>query len=115
MSGLLSHRQDPFLFLFPPVVALLGFVLSVHAWPGINAALRVIAQWQEKQSELGSSRAELDGYRVTPKSSGKDANRSGSDKEQLRQGTVFANHAPWIFATAWCYFGTLPFYLYLRS
>jgi hypothetical protein len=42
MSGLIGHWQDPFTLVFPPVLAVLGLVLSLQAWPGIRAGYAVI-------------------------------------------------------------------------
>jgi hypothetical protein len=44
MSGLIGHWQDPFTLVFPPVLAVLGLVLSLQAWPGIRAGYAVVPE-----------------------------------------------------------------------
>lgn len=103
MNAAFGHWRGPFTLLLPPVLALLGFVLSLQAWPGIRAARAVIGRWHAKQEELFARAPELDAY------------RSGASDGRLRQGVLFAARAPWIFGPAWCYFGALPVWLHVAG
>jgi hypothetical protein len=40
MSGLVGSWKDPYTLLFPPVLAVLGLVLSFQAWPGSARGMR---------------------------------------------------------------------------
>ena len=111
MSSSLGKWHNPFTLLLPPPLALLGLVLSFHAWAGVRAAAAVLAQWHARQDELFGRNPDLDAYR--PAVPGGAGAADGAETERLRrQGTVFAKHAPGIFAVAWCYLGLLPLWLY---
>lgn len=105
MSASLERWHNPFSLVFPPSLALLGLVLALYAWPGIEAAWKVIAQWHAKQEELLARRGDLAEYGPS----------GASARDRLRRGTMFAQYAPRVFAVAWCCFGAMPVVFYLRG
>ncbi len=107
MSASLGRWHNPFSLVFPPSLALLGLALALYAWPGIEAAYKVIGRWHEMQDELLSRGAGLEAYRLAP--------AGASAGERLERGTMFAKHAPKVFAAAWLCFGAMPVFFYLRS
>jgi hypothetical protein len=107
MSASLGRWHNPFSLVFPPSFALLGLVLALYAWPGIEAAYKVIGQWHEKQDELLSRNAALGEYSL--------ATAEASVRNRLKRGTMFAKYAPKVFAVAWLCFGAMPVVFYLRS
>jgi hypothetical protein len=66
MSGLVGAWQDPFTLLFPPVLAVLGLILSFQAWPGIRAGYAVIAMWHQKERKLLTRADDLDEFDYLP-------------------------------------------------
>lgn len=114
-SGLIGQWGEPFALLFPPVVALLGLVLALQAWPGIKAAYDVIEEWRQRQDALLAASPELSRYDLHATARGPDAPQPNIANRHFRQGALFARHAPWIFALAWCYFGVLPVILALTK
>lgn len=100
MSAAFGRWHSRFTLLFPPALALLGVVLSAQAWPGIRAARAVIGHWHAREEDLFARAPESGAY------------RSGAPAGRSRQGVPFAVHAPWVFAPAWCHFGTVAVCLY---
>ena len=108
MSASIGRWHNAFSLVFPPSLALLGLALALYAWPGIEAAHRVIGEWHAKQDELLARNAALARYSL-PEPAGASA------EERLRRGTMFAKHAPKVFAAAWLCFGAMPIVFYLRD
>lgn len=112
-SGLIGKWQQLFTFLFPPVIALLGLVLALQAWPGIKAAYDVIEQWRKRQDALLAASPDLRRYDLYADARGPDGPLPNVARRHFHQGALFARHAPWVFAVAWCYFGALSVILAL--
>ena len=112
MSGLIGHWQDPFALVFPPVLAVLGLVLSLQAWPGIRAGYAVIGLWHQKERHLLIGDNDLNEYDYLP------APRETGDepdewlRKRSREGALFTRQAPLVFIVAWCCFVVLPFAMY---
>jgi hypothetical protein len=107
MSASLDRWHNAFSFVFPPSLALLGLALALYAWPGIEAAYKVIGQRHDRQDELLSRSAALDEHRR--------ASDSALGKGRPKRGTMSAKYAPKVFAAAWLRFGAMPIVFYLRS
>ncbi len=39
-----AHWKDKFFFV-PPMLSLIGFMLAVLAWPGVNTSYKIIVEW----------------------------------------------------------------------
>lgn len=107
MSASLDRWHNVFSLVFPPSLALLGLALALYAWPGIEAAYKVIGRWHDKQDELLSRNPGLGDHRLAP--------AGASAKDRLKRGTMFAKYAPKVFAAAWLCFGAMPVLFYLRD
>ncbi len=92
MSASLDRWHNLFSLVFPLSLALLGLALALYAWPGIEAACKVIGRCHERQDELLSRSAGLEEYRLAP--------AGASARERLKRGAMFAKHAPKVFALA---------------
>ena len=107
MSASLDRWHDAFSLVFPPSLAALGLARALYAWPGIEAAYKVIGEWHGRQDELLSRSAGLGEYRL--------AAAGALGRSRLERGTMFAKYAPKVFAVAWLCFGAMPIVFYLRS
>jgi hypothetical protein len=112
MSGLIGHWQDPFALVFPPILAVLGLVLCLQAWPGIRAGYAVIALWHRKEREL-LIRNGLNAfdYFPTPQETTDEPDRWINKRSE--EGALFTKQAPLVFTITWCYFAVLPFGMYI--
>lgn len=112
MSGLVGSWQEPFTLLFPPVLAAIGLVLSLQAWPGIRAGYAVIAMWHQKERELLTRAADLEAldYLPAPRETADEPDRWINERSE--EGALFTKQAPLVFIIAWCYFAGLPFAMY---
>ncbi|MFP2930646.1 hypothetical protein ACLESO_36700 [Pyxidicoccus sp. 3LG] len=113
LGALARDWGNPLILVLPPSLALLGLVLALHAGPGIRAAHAVIQEWHLRQRELLSRAEDLEDYRRALSPTPEDRGPGAAVRDRFKQGTVFAKHAPWIFALAWCHFGALPIVLYV--
>ena len=112
MSGLIGHWKDPFTLVFPPVLAVLGLVLSLQAWPGIRAGYAVIGLWYQKERQLLTGDNDLNEFDYLPA-----PDETGDEPDEWlhkrsREGALFTRQAPLMFTLAWCYFVALPFVMY---
>lgn len=115
MAESIGRWHNALTLALPPALALLGLVLTFHAWLGIRAAYAVIAEWRKRESELLDRDAALRAYTPATTVDAADSVHPGGARRIFREGAIFARRAPWIFALAWCYFGALPVLLYLRG
>ncbi|AXA53658.1 hypothetical protein ACNT2N_20015 [Pseudomonas thivervalensis] len=107
MANLNPEWGKLFTLIVPPFLALLGFLSSLNAWPGIKAAYEIIDHWHFKQSEL--LRAEpLMGlaYDESPLFSERESTHKG-----YRKSLLFSVRTPWIFATFWVLLGAYSVYI----
>ena len=109
MSGLIGHWQDPFALVFPPVLAVLGLVLCLQAWPGIRAGYAVIALWHRRERELLTRDNDLNAsdYLPVPQETTDEPDRWFDKRSE--EGALFTKQAPLVFTLTWCYFAVLPF------
>lgn len=115
MSGLIGQWQDPFTLVFPPVLAVLGLVLSLQAWPGIRAGYAVIGLWQQKERHLLAGNSDLNELDYFPSPHGNERKPDEWLNKRSKEGALFTRQAPLVFTIAWCYFVALPFVMYSAS
>jgi hypothetical protein len=115
MSGLIGHWQDPFALVFPPVLAVLGLVLCLQAWPGIRAGYAVIALWHCKEREVLVRDSEVNAfdYLPAPQETADEPDRWINERSE--EGALFTKQAPLVFTVTWCYFAVLPFGMYVLA
>ena len=80
-----------------PVLSVLGFLLAVLAWPGIEATVRIVLGWTEQRLELLQEHPQLDPSHGGPRPWADDRR---SDPDQWRS-MLFFRAAPVLFAVVW--------------
>ena len=81
MANLNPAWGELFTLVVPALLALLGIVNSLHAWPGIQASSEIICHWQFKQSCLLHSDPEIGlAYDDSPLFSEREVNRGSFEK-----------------------------------
>lgn len=81
MANLNPAWGELFTLVVPALLALLGIVNSLHAWPGIQASSEIICHWQFKQSCLLHSDPEIGlAYDDSPLFSEREVNAAASRK-----------------------------------
>ncbi len=109
VSNATLRPKQGVLLLLPIMLTLLGLVLSVLAWPGIEAAHAVIDRWSARERTLHTRVAALSLFRLDSD----DAARRELARRSY-QGSLFSRRAPFVFIIAWCCFGVLAVRLYLK-
>lgn len=98
-----------FTLVVPPVLALLGLLSSLSAWPGIKAACDIIDHWYVKQNSLLSGDPIIGQiYDDSPLFSSWE-----SDFKGQRKSLLFSMRSPWLFAAFWLFFGVFSIWLHL--
>jgi hypothetical protein len=84
-----------------PLLALLGVLSSMNAWPGIRSAYDIIDHWYFKQSELLRSEPIMGrAYDETSLFCKREASHKG-----YRKALLFSVRTPYIFAVFWLIVG----------
>lgn len=109
MANLNPEWGKMFTIVVPPLLALLGILSSLNAWPGIHAAFRIIEHWQLKQSHLLHSMPMMGlVYDESPLFSETETSRDGH-----RKSLLFSLRTPWIFLSFWVLLGGYALYIQL--
>ncbi|MBD8066064.1 hypothetical protein IC608_11330 [Devosia sp. PTR5] len=97
-----------FTLLFPPLLAVLGFVLALEARPGILATHEAIGHWRRRENALIEHCPALRPFTLA-------TDEESRRRMELRQhaGGLFSQRAPLIFLITWVIFLALPFALRL--
>ncbi|UFH51677.1 RipA family octameric membrane protein [Pseudomonas sp. KNUC1026] len=90
-----------FTMVAPSLLALLGMVSSLHAWPGIRASYEIIDHWQFKQRHLLASEPAMGrAYDDSPLFSDWENSQKG-----YRASLQFSLRSPVIFIVFWVLLG----------
>lgn len=96
-----------FTLTVPPLLAILGIVISINAWPGIRAAYDIIDHWHFKQSELLSSEPVMGlAYDESPLFCEMESTHKG-----YKKSLMFSVRSPWIFGCFWMALGAFSLYI----
>lgn len=107
MANLNPEWGKTFTLVIPPILALLGIVSSMHAWPGIRAAYDIIDHWHFKQNQLLRADPVMGmAYDDSPLFSEHEAQEKG-----FRQSLLFSVRTPWIFTVFWVVLGVFSVWL----
>ena len=107
MANLNPEWGKFFTLTVPPMLAVLGILISLNAWPGIRAAYDIIDHWHFKQSELLSSQPVMGmAYDESPLFSEVESSHKG-----YRKSVLFSMRAPWLFMVFWLVLGIYAFYI----
>ena len=100
-----------FTLVVPALLALLGVVSSLHAWPGIRASAAIIGHWHYKQEHLLRSDPKFGhAYDDSPLFSEQESSKASSYKSLL-----FSLRSPWLFTVFWIVLGAFSIWLQLPS
>ncbi|HGW8611798.1 hypothetical protein U6010_10535 [Pseudomonas aeruginosa] len=111
MANLNPAWGELFTLVVPALLAMLGIVNSLHAWPGIQASSEIICHWQFKQTCLLHSDPEIGlAYDESPLFSEREVNRGSFEKTLL-----FSRRVPFLFAGFWCALGVFSLWLQLAG
>ncbi len=102
---------DMFTLVVPTMLALLGIVSSLNAWPGIRASAAIIGHWHFKQQQLLRSEPKFGhAYDESPLFSEHE-----SSKERYLKSLRFSLRSPWLFTIFWAALGAFSVWLQLSS
>ncbi|TBU71018.1 hypothetical protein DNK10_25585 [Pseudomonas daroniae] len=102
---------DLFTLVVPTLLALLGIVNSLHAWPGIRASSAIISHWHFKQQHLLRSEPKFGhAYDQSPLFSEHE-----SSDERYYKSLRFSLRSPWLFTIFWMVLGLFSLWLQLSS
>ncbi|MBY8931981.1 MULTISPECIES: hypothetical protein [Pseudomonas] len=107
MGNLNPEWGKLFTLVVPAILAALGILSSLNAWPGIRAAYEIIDHWHYKQSELLRSEPVMGlAYDESPLFSEMESTHKG-----YRKSLLFSMRAPWLFMGFWLVLGIYAFYI----
>ncbi|MGG2397259.1 hypothetical protein ACJRW5_09960 [Pseudomonas sp. SH1-B] len=111
MANSNPHWGAVFTLIFPALLALLGVISSLHAWPGIRASATIVKHWHYKQEQLLRSDPEFGhAYDDSPLFSEQEASSDSTYKSLL-----FSLRSPWLFVVFWSVLGLFSTWLQLPS
>lgn len=111
MANLNPDWGKMFTLVVPPLLALLGLLNSLHAWPGIRAAYEIIDHWHFKQSQLLRSEPAMGlAYDEFPLFSEHESSEKG-----YRKGLLFSMRTPWLFSVFWLMLGAFSLYVQISG
>lgn len=111
MANTNNERSDLFTMVVPVLLALLGIVSSLHAWPGIKASAHIIGHWHFKQGHLLRSEPKFShAYDDSPLFS-----KHESGKDTYQKSLLFSLRSPWLFAVFWWVLGAFSLWLQLSA
>lgn len=109
MANLNPAWGEVFTLVIPALLALLGLVNSLHAWPGIQASSEIIRHWHFKQTQLLRSDPQMGhAYDESPLFSEHESDRASFDKSLM-----FFRRTPFLFAVFWAVLGLFCVWLQL--
>ena len=111
MSNSNAHWGATFSTLVPPILSVLGFVLAILAWPGVNDSYRILVEWNVQQIALMHGNPAM-----TEMMWRADALGSGSRRTNADRGLsmLFARAVPTVFGIAWAALTVIAVLLPLR-
>ncbi|MCW2293550.1 MULTISPECIES: hypothetical protein [Pseudomonas] len=102
---------DLFTLVVPALLALLGIISSLNAWPGIKASSAIIGHWHFKQEQLLRSEPKFGhAYDESPLFSEHE-----SSDERYYKSLRFSLRSPWLFTIFWMVLGLFSLWLQLSS
>ncbi|WP_429502376.1 hypothetical protein [Pseudomonas sp. 2835] len=107
MSNINPEWGKVFTLVVPMLMAILGLISSLHAWPGMKAAYEIIDHWYFKQSHLLQSELSMGHvFDESPLFTKSESTQSG-----YRKGLQFSMRTPWIFSGFWLLLGVFTVYV----
>lgn len=107
MANLNPNWGELFTLVVPVLLALLGGISSLHAWPGIKASAAIIGHWHFKQEQLLRSDPKFgQAYDDSPLFCERESN-----EESYYKSLLFSLRTPWLFTVFWCILGAFSIWL----
>jgi hypothetical protein len=111
MSNTNARWGITFSVLVAPLLSLLGLILAVLAWPGVDASFKIIVEWSARQIAVMQENPEMTALWWRLPVMGKDNRRADPD---LRNSMRFARTVPIVFGIAWAVLTAIALVLPLR-
>lgn len=107
MANLNPEWGKLFTLVVPSLMALLGVMSSLHAWPGFRAAYLIIDHWHFKQSHLLHSEPAMGfAYDDSPL-----FNETESSHKGYSDSLLFSMRTPWLFVIFWVVLASFCIYI----
>ena len=108
MSNGNSRWGEVFIRTVPPVLSLVGLILAVFAWPGIDASYKIIVEWSMRQGQFMR-----DNYATVDLLWRLDVPGRGNVRKDpdTRRTMFFARAVPAVFGIAWSILTVIAFVL----
>jgi len=106
-----ARWSDKF-FLVAPMLSLIGFLLAVLAWPGVNTRYRIVVEWNILLMATLNEAHGLPDFMWRPSVFQAGDSRTQADH---RNGLLFARLVPIVFAIAWIILAGIVLTAPLRS
>ena len=97
--------------LVPPILSLLGFVLAILAWPGVNSSYKILVEWNVQQLALMHGDPVMTEVMWRLDSLGSGSRRTNPDRGL---SMLFARAVPTVFGIAWAALTIIAIVLPLR-
>ena len=92
-----DHSNQKF-FLVPPMLSLIGFMLAVLAWPGVNTSYKIIVAWNIILVQVLNEAHAASNFMWPTSLFVSGERRTQADH---RNSMLFARSVPIVFALAW--------------
>jgi len=111
MANTNASWGDLFTLVVPALLALLGIVSSLNAWPGIRASAAIVGHWHFKQKQLLHSEPKFGhAYDESPLFSEHE-----SSEDRYFKSLRFSMRSPWLFMFFWTVLGVFSIWLQLST
>ena len=98
--------------LVPPILSLVGLILAVLAWPGVDASFKIIVEWNVRQQQVMNEKPALTDAMWRMDVLGR---RNPSALPESGLSLVFARAVPAVFTVAWALLTVVALVLPLRA
>ena len=98
MSNTSAPWSALFALLVAPTLSVVGLLLAVLAWPGVDASFKIILEWNARQLQVMGENPRLTEAMWRPHVLGKGGQRVDPDQ---RRSMLFARVVPAVFTAAW--------------
>ena len=95
-----------------PVLSLVGLILAILAWPGVNASFKIIVEWNSSQQRFMRENPELIEAMWRPGVLGRGDRHADPDQ---RKTMLFARAVPAVFGIVWAVLTVVALALPLRG
>lgn len=92
-----AHWRDKFFFI-PPLLSVLGFMLAILAWPGVNTSYKIIVEWNIILVRVLNEAHAASNFMWPTSLFVSGERRTQADH---RNSMLFARSVPIVFAVAW--------------